>query len=155
MRLDGHIDTISLSISFPNYKMFYKYRMTTSTRGWVVIALSPSILWEYECAFCKYNAADSRISKLPKDYLNSIKSLKEMFAENNEDKGVRTANRLKEFDPTDPQAEVLVFSNIPIEKIISINFYDKKLQSEFSEKHPNILSTYNKEHFDTRDYVRK
>jgi hypothetical protein len=56
LRLDGHTNSISLSLSFPNHRMFYKYRMGSEAQGWVVLAISPEVLWDYECAFCKHNA---------------------------------------------------------------------------------------------------
>jgi TPR repeat protein len=55
LRLDGHQNSISLSVSFPNYKMFYKYRMQPNAKDWVVIAIKPEVLWEYKVAFCQHN----------------------------------------------------------------------------------------------------
>ena len=59
-RLDQCPDSISLSISFPNYKMFFPYRQK-NTAKWAVILLKPDILWEMDCAFCMDNAASSLI----------------------------------------------------------------------------------------------
>ncbi|PJF38016.1 MAG: DUF4433 domain-containing protein, partial [Phototrophicales bacterium] len=121
LRLDGHEDSVSLSIAFPNYKMFYRYRANTQSRGWAVIAINPSVLWECECAFCKHNAADSRIARVPLEKLKSLSSFQAMFAEDESGNALagilgvdykqetRETNKLKSFDPTDPQAEVLVF----------------------------------------------
>lgn len=166
MRLDGHEDSISLSIAFPNYKMFYRYRMNSSAVGWVVLAIHPSVLWEYECAFCKYNAADSKIYSIPKEKLKNLSSfnsmfaedehnelLKELFGEENKTE-TREDKKLKPFDPTDPQAEVLVFDIIPVEKIIGITFENAKLLNEFKQKYPSINAVFSKYYFSSRSYVR-
>lgn len=166
LRLDGHEDSVSLSIAFPNYKMFYRYRMNSNTDGWAVLAIHSSVLWEYECAFCKYNAADLRISSIQKDELKSLSAFKSMFAEFEQDDffmevlgdeykpSTRTEKKLKAFDPTDAQAEVLVFDIIPVEKIIGVAFENNKLLNDFKNKHPNIKAVLNKKFFSSRDYVR-
>ncbi|WP_201541095.1 DarT ssDNA thymidine ADP-ribosyltransferase family protein [Psychrobacter faecalis] len=48
MRLDGVLDSISLSFSHPNFKMFYKYRKQTSDDDWVVLKISPSLIYGKE-----------------------------------------------------------------------------------------------------------
>ncbi len=154
LRLEGYEEALSLSISFPNYKMFYKYRMSTSCRGWVVIAVNPSILWEYECAFCKYNAADSRISSRQRSELMGINSLKEMFIEDSNNKGVRQDEGLQQFDTTDPQAEILVFQNIPMLKILEFNFENPSLLADFQSKYPNLNAKLKTTYFSSRSYVR-
>lgn len=166
LRLDGHQDSVSLSIAFPNYKMFYRYRINSKADGWAVLAIRSSVLWEYECAFCKYNAADSRMSCIQKDDLKSLSAFKSMFAEFEQDDflievfGIenkpktRTDKKLKTFDPTDSQAEILVFDIIPVDKIIGIAFENIKLLSDFKSKYPNIKAILNKNYFSSRDYVR-
>lgn len=57
-RLDGQREAICLSISFPNYKMFYKYGFNNRS-DWVVLLLKPSILWELDCKFYQENAASN------------------------------------------------------------------------------------------------
>jgi len=83
LRLDGHVDSVSLSIAFPNYKMFYRYRNNDPSQSWAVLALSPSVLWEYECAFCTSNAADARISKISVKDLKTIEAFMGMYKESN------------------------------------------------------------------------
>lgn len=61
LRLDGHQDGTSLSIAFPNYRMFWKYRQDNVGVDWVVLGIHPSVLWTKDCAFCRHNAADARI----------------------------------------------------------------------------------------------
>ena len=170
LRLDGHEDSVSLSIAFPNYKMFYRYRSNVQSRGWAVIVIHPSVLWEYECAFCKHNAADSRISRVDINTLKTVEAFKGMYeelqavkfpyflAENQQHMAnelSRSFNNLKAYDPTDPQAEVLVFDVIPPEKIIGIAFESKILMNEFKGKYPNIKSIFNTYYFSARCRVRR
>ena len=121
IRLDGYLDATSLSISFPNSKMFYKYRSMNLEDSWVVLIISASLLWEKDCAFCKHNAADARIRSKSKFDLMTPKSLSEMF---DEMPGLesRASQALKDFDPTDVQAEVLVFGFIHPSKITGVVF---------------------------------
>jgi len=180
MRLDGHEDSVSLSIAFPNYKMFYRYRSNTQSRGWAVIAIHPSVLWEYECAFCKHNAADSRISRVDIDSLKTIEAFKDMYKEDqtretrlnrlkelnapdllieNEQRLInessRSFNKLEAYDPTDPQAEVLIFDIVSPDKITAVVFESSRLLNEFKEKYPNIKAVLNRNYFSARCYVRR
>ena len=61
-RFDGHRNSTSVSIGFPNCQMLYKYRMADAAVDWSILVLHPSILWAKNCAFCRHNAADGRIS---------------------------------------------------------------------------------------------
>jgi hypothetical protein len=111
LRLDGHLDGISLSIAFPNHLMFYKYRNGGEDLTWVVLAIDTSVLWNLECAFCCHNAADGRISSKSLNDLGTLGSFQRMFEEQ-ECLPSRGEQRLRAFDPTDAQAEVLVFGVI-------------------------------------------
>ena len=51
-RFDNLQNTISVSIGFPNYKMFYKLRDEDASKKWVIISLNPKILFEKTCVFC-------------------------------------------------------------------------------------------------------
>jgi hypothetical protein len=121
MRLDGHLDGISLSIRFPNYRMFYKYRRENPEIDWVVLGIHPSVLWEKNCAFCCHNAADLRISRQPLKNLQTVEAMQGMFAEL-EGLESRKEQRLESSDPTDGQAEVMVFDVIEPELIIGVAF---------------------------------
>lgn len=81
LRLDGHRDGVSLSIAFPNYRMFYRYRMVNPRTQWVVLGIEPSILWRNDCAYCCHNAADARISTQPLAQLKTPAAFDSMFAE--------------------------------------------------------------------------
>lgn len=108
-RLDGHRDASSLSISTPNGRMLYKYHQVDLSAHWAVLILRPDILWEKNCAFCRHNAADRRISSQPISSLVTVAALEGMFeGDESEDSNYW----LRVYDPIDEQAEVLVFDVI-------------------------------------------
>lgn len=127
-RWDGHSDASCLSISFPNSKMFYKYRQADVNADWLVLGVHPSILWLKSCAFCKNNAAKREISSQPLDLLKQPQSLLSMFQE--VDGFVsRKEMGLKPFQTTDIQAEVLVFDVIEPQYIIGAVFNKSKVKT--------------------------
>jgi hypothetical protein len=118
-RWDNTLDSISLSISFPNYKLFYEQRQKHKGT-WVVIQLDKSILWELDCAFCHKNAASSEVRCIDIQQRKSVEALRAMFC--NTPDNLRGKLNLPDRYTTDPQAEVLVLENIPtryIEKVYS------------------------------------
>ncbi|MEB0079402.1 DarT ssDNA thymidine ADP-ribosyltransferase family protein [Pseudomonas sp. CCI3.2] len=156
LRLDGHKDSNSVSIGFPNSQMLYKYRMAEPLVDWVILVLHPSILWVKDCAFCKHNAADGRISCCPLPELMTPESLLGMFEEID---GClpRAEQRLKTSDPTDVQAEVLVFDVIEPQYIVGV-IYEKALVRDahahlLSDRKPYVHSN-NKGMFANRKYAR-
>lgn len=155
-RWDFHPDSVSLSICFPNHLMFYKYRMETAD-DWVVLVIHPSLLWEAKCAFCKHNAADGRISRLPVDQIVGHIALSQMFDEL-EGHRSRADQKLKPCDPTDPQAEILMFNIVEPRKIVGVVFRDKATKQRYGKDHPNLKVWYHREGkgiFSSRTYVRE
>ncbi len=131
LRLDGRTDGTSVSIAFPNNSMFYRYRMEDETVPWVVLALHPAILWEKDCAFCMHNAADARISCQDLDRLKTTEALAGMYGEI-EGVASRKEQRLKGYDPTDVQAEVLVFDVIEPKYVVGAVFATEAIKNEYS-----------------------
>lgn len=106
-RHDGRPESTSLSIAFPNGPMFYKYSQESSAK-WAMLLMPPSLLWKKDCAFCRHNAATTHISTTPVEDLKTSQAFLGMF----EDDGTREEECLEPYDPTDVQAEVLVFDVI-------------------------------------------
>ena len=118
-RYDGYTDFISLSVSFPNYKMFYKKRQTMD-EDFAVLLIDSSVLKLYdqkERKFSNKNAASNNSQKG-----GSFEYLKQMF----ERPSLREKLGLQENYTTDPQAEVLIKGRIPTDYIkeIHINTLD-------------------------------
>jgi len=140
-RMDGWLDCISVSISWPNYKMFCQKRDENITaKGWAILQLHPSILWELPCKYYATNAA-SKSSAFNNDYHSSPWTLRRMF-EFEEHRINIPLNYT-----TDPQAEVMVTKHIPTSYIKGILVEDAKdltfirQQTDFpTEIYPNIFS---------------
>lgn len=130
-RYDGRRDATCLSISFPNSQMFYKYRAENESKEWIVLVIPPAILWLKTCAFCKHNAADGRISRQPLNELMTDTAFRGMFEEL-ESLPTREEQSLKPWDPTDVQAEVLVFDTIEPAFIKGIVFMSAVTRDKFS-----------------------
>jgi len=142
-RFDYRTHMISLSISYPNDKMFYKNRINDRSQEWAVLRLSPSILWELDCLFCPANAASSSISSANDNALSGSRALKKMFN--------KQAGNLRVCDPTDSQAEILVNSHIPtkyIESVVLEQETETILDTSFNI---NVDSGY----FHNREYALK
>ena len=120
-RIDGHSDANCLSVSFPNYRMFYRLRRTLGGE-WIVLAISPDVLSEFECLYCNTNAAHSSELVRTRDIRRTPAAFEEMFGESARctAPGGRSALGLPLGAPTDPQAEILVRGTIPPKHIKAI-----------------------------------
>lgn len=119
LRLDGQTDTISCSISFPNYKMFYRLRMSQPDINWVVIGISPEVLYLKNCIFCKENAANNSVTSIPVRERTGLTAFRKLFEER-ADGTSRASLGIKNCHPTNPQAEVLVPQQIELKHILGI-----------------------------------
>jgi hypothetical protein len=119
-RIDGYPNASCLSITFPNYKMFYRYRCNTPNQDWVVIEFKPEVLWEKDCAFCISNAACNSVTAIPIDQRKTGQAFSGMF-ENIHDMAPRETTLIPPNCSTNPQAEVLVFSTIEPTYIMNVN----------------------------------
>lgn len=120
-RWDGHRNSTSVSVGFPNCQMLYRYRRADENAEWTILVLHPSILWVKHCAFCRHNAADGRISRQNPAELATPEAFVGMFEEI-EGVEARATQRLKPYDPTDVQGEVLVFDVIEPQFIVGVIF---------------------------------
>lgn len=116
MRLDNAQESTSVSISFPNYKMFYRLTQADLAARWVVLAIAPDILWTLRCAFCKTNAASNAVRFQQMQTRMTLQALEELFA----DFPHKKRGSIPHSYPTSPQAEVLVFDPIPATMIRSV-----------------------------------
>lgn len=142
LRLDGYQSSISLSVSFPNYGMFYKYRSRSNekTVDWVVLELDPSILWKLESAFCYKNAASGEMTKISVNERKQPEYLHKMFDDNGQN---RQDLNLYDNNPTDPQAEVLCFGSISPEYIKGVHFYSELDKDRWILKNGEHAKSFN------------
>jgi hypothetical protein len=146
VRLDKKPSRISLSVSYPNWKMFYNKRKNNDAEGWVLLMLDSKILWELDCWFIPKNAASGSEYKGSKS--SSCEKFVEMFDDTNR------SNLYPLNWTTDVQAEVMVKDKIPAEYIKSIfveNYQDKELCEQKCK--PNIEIIINKKFFGPRTLI--
>ncbi|MDW2878161.1 MULTISPECIES: DarT ssDNA thymidine ADP-ribosyltransferase family protein [Bacillaceae] len=134
-RFDGCEDATSVSIQFPNYRMFYKYREQNREVDWVVLGLRKEILWQKKCAFCVENAASSNISSSSIAQRLGIEAFKKMYEEY-PGKPSRQQLAIDKSLPTNPQAEVLVFDKIETSYIWGVAFLNQNLLNKYSNLIP-------------------
>ncbi|NLS56071.1 DarT ssDNA thymidine ADP-ribosyltransferase family protein [Hafnia alvei] len=110
--------------------MFYKCRQADTHADWVVLGISPRVLSDKNCAFCKRNAATKEISGQPLENLQTPASLEGMFEEI-ENYSSRQMQGLKPSHTTDVQAEVLVFDVIEPQYIFGAVFNKQDLKTHY------------------------
>lgn len=151
-RHDGHKGASCLSISHPNYKMFYSLRERDNTQKWVVVAFKPDVLWVKDCAFCHENAASNNITAIPIQQRKGVAAFQKMF-DPIQGKPDRDSLGLPEYCPTNPQAEVLVFGAIEPEYILGVITPDRQTESELKVLYPNVDFLYHRAFYSARlDY---
>jgi cold shock CspA family protein len=148
-RLDGYLQAICLSMSFPNYRMFYRYS-SNNRDEWVVLLFNSSLLWELDCAFCKENAAKNTVTQIPLTQRKQASSLQKMFEDYNHIR--RLDLDIPDNYPTHPQAEVLVFNRIPTHYINGIDFWTKEAAKLWMSSNADIISMYSQKFFHGSQY---
>jgi len=127
-RFDFRLDAVSMSIEFPNYQLFYRFRKQqgTSERDWCIIEVCPSVLWTSECVFSAENAASASEARREDHLRRGVDGFTRLF----DDSGGTRRNvtrdklRLPQAFPTNPQAEVQVLRGIRPEKIRAFHTVD-------------------------------
>lgn len=104
-RHDGREEVNFLSVSFPNYKMFFtKRKRKPNPDEWAVILFDLNVIRKHVCEFSASNS-----SSLDSESIEGIEGIKKMFFNSQ----LREQLRLPDHYTTDPQAEVLESSVIP------------------------------------------
>ena len=144
-RLDKMKNANCLSISFPNYSMFYSKRIKAED-DWIVLIFKPQIVSKHKCKFSNVNAAS------PKAIISSgVNGLKDMFF----NEKLRKQNDLPNNYTTNPQAELLEFSVISPKEISEIILFSDTYLSKVNAiaKTHDIKVNISKKYFSPRiDY---
>ena len=119
-RIDNRFDASCFSFMHPNYKMFYVARERTHL-DYVVLYLDSAACCNFESAFYITNAAHCERNCYFAGNHKNFESLRDMFADF-DDGMTRKDYGIKDYFPTDPQAEVLIFDTIPPEYIKGVFF---------------------------------
>jgi hypothetical protein len=146
-RLDGKTYCTSLSVSLPNYKMLSHLRQQEPNARWVLLLINPQVLCGDErYLYCsKGNAAAWHGGTL----FNGADAFERIFEEPNREEGysiLRKELGLNDWEPTNPQAEILLSGKIEAKDIQGIIFENYKDFYYFKKKHgDNRLIEYNVE----------
>ena len=145
-RANGLKNGICLSISFPNYKMFYAIRENKKkTEGvndshWVVLLLASKVLWELDCAFCQENASSNAMRFIQLEDRKKPDALQSLFVEVYHDvdgkEYPRQSLSIPRNFPTNPQAEILVFDRISPGYISEVVFWDFTALRQWKSDNP-------------------
>lgn len=147
-RLDGELNRVCTSISFPNYKM--KYPLENQGYNFMIYDIKPEILLtKLDTQFYYTNAANGFFYDIDKNTLATNEALEDMFYEED-----REPN-LEKFYTTDPQAEALISDAVPIEYINGIvaNYYDEEIRKACKEKELTFTIN-NRLHKYRKDFAR-
>lgn len=101
-----------------------------------MIVFSSDILLKYDCLFYPCNAADSRVSQKDISEFRGAEALERLFY---------TEGReiyLKDYHPTDVQAEVMIRGNISPSYISFICINDEQLTNEYKINFPRFKFIY-------------
>ena len=138
-RIDGHLDAICLSVSYPNAKMFYKYR-SLKAGDWVLLEIHPSVLWTKDCAFYPTNAASNSVRFKNIDLMKGATAFSDLFAD--DVYGTAREGYLTDEYTTDVQAEVLVFEKIDTSYIVNTFHPNKESSQRFKDQYPQTNQCY-------------
>lgn len=151
VRVD-YTSAICTTISFPNYKMFYRLQLDNPGVEWAVFEISPRALWELDCAFCTTNAASASVAAINIDQRKNLAAFQAMFGDVSGK--IRQTLNIPEEYPTDPQAEVLFTNGIPRQYIKSVNVKTPAERIALMNIHKNIDIWYDWSYFSPRkDYA--
>ena len=142
-RYDECENAICMSIEFPNYKMFYSLRKENPDIDWAVLLINASVLLDFDCAFCTTNAGSAESYSIPIEKRKGILAFQNLFDEY-PGKPTRKEMNIKNWHPTNPQAEVLVFEKVPITYIAKVFFQNNRTMDEYSSYIPDCTETISK-----------
>ena len=132
MRLDDHLDAVSVSIHSINESMFIKKEREYGGE-WLIFELNASLLWTHSCRFCWKNAATSEIRN-KKGFLGGPWAFSKMFEDraiiSTDDRSFRDVLERTDCQPTDNSAEVQVFHPISPNTIINVIVRNERVKVE-------------------------
>ncbi|MDK3071482.1 DarT ssDNA thymidine ADP-ribosyltransferase family protein [Sedimentitalea sp. JM2-8] len=125
-RIDRLREAISLSIEQPNFEMMKaKYRRLSGDVAWVLLHLSPEILWNNRCRFAYTNAAKTEI--LRGGALSDDQAFEDMFTRRGRHVPYIISDNRPPSHPLDPHAEVQVLERIAPHHITGAEVWGYKI----------------------------
>lgn len=138
LRSDELTETTSVSIEFPNYKMFYKLRIENPDKDWAIIFINSRVLLDKLCLFCYDNASNPEIKNIPYKKRMSKDMFSKMFKDIKEYPS-RKETRLKRYFTTSPQAEILISGIVEVDYIDKVIFINTKTKEKYREFIPRFI----------------
>jgi hypothetical protein len=163
-RLDNLLNWISTSIMHPNYAYMHSIKARDPHKQFAIVELDPKLLWTHDWIAFPTNAAAKESQSLllnDPNRLMGLNGLINLFKDGisrdrlNPAKISRSSYSLSDNEPTDPQAEVMFFREIPSHFIKRVYFEVDKDQIGISEsqirkmvaKLPNIYEFKSQKYF--------
>lgn len=151
-RYDG-TGAISATISYPNYKMFYRLRCDSPGVEWVVLKLKRSLLWRTRCAFSDTNAGDGSVYSVPIARRQGLAALQSMFGDYGRIE--RATLKIPDHYTTNPQAEVLLLDGATVDDIKGVYFQRSTTREQYDAQYSDLQCHLNGGFFDGRsDYAQ-
>jgi len=135
LRLDN-THAVCMSITFPNYKMFWGCRNDHPDETWVVMGISPRVLWETDCAFCSANAASGGVTAIPLAQRMGLGAMQSMFAD--WPAKPRAELGIPDNYATNPQAEVLALRGVAPNYFLGVGVQNEAVKQELVAKYPGL-----------------
>lgn len=154
LRLDNVTESISTSITFPNYKMFWPIRLDNPGEDWAILVIEAEKVLKLKCAFCSQNAASNQERLIELKNKSTYEAYLNMFKENHPFY-TRDEMNLSPNMTTNPQAEVLVLENVPVQYIKFCFFENRSILNKYEHLFSavNITPWFNNVYFRPRcDY---
>ncbi len=149
-RYDECREANCMSISFPNYRMFYKLSHSNQD-DWIILLLKSDVIWKLDCAFSLENASSKHALRVPLEKRRQISQFEKMFSDYNHVK--RQSLGIPDYYTTNPQAEVLIFELISSSYIKEVHFYTLAAMQRWIMEHPGSYPqkmVYNQTFFSPR-----
>lgn len=142
-RRDGRTDYISTSIEYPNVWYYNaKRNINPKVNTWAVIFIDTNVCMDDSTLFCPINSASSKGHYIG----GQVENFKRVF---DSEVGFRHRSPLMlECCPTDDQAEVLVYRNIPVIAICGVAFESdaiahvmQELLDKYGVRYPDLYAS--------------
>ncbi len=127
LRLDGKKDFINCSIQYPNFWYYNKIKDNNPIfEDWCILYIDPLVITYDTTEFCSVNAATAHGAYIESGYDAFADMYSNKICVNGKYDRFRPKNKLLNV-PTDDQAEVLVYKNIPRKYITGIAFKNEEI----------------------------
>ncbi|MGP2655424.1 DarT ssDNA thymidine ADP-ribosyltransferase family protein [Malaciobacter sp. WC5094] len=137
-RHDGLKNGICCSIMFPNYKMFYPLRINNPDEKWCVLVINKNVLYNRICVFSNENAASHNVTSMNIGDRLGLNGLSNLYRDDIQGWPKRNTLNIPNSFPTNPQSEVIVLGNIPLDLIQGVVFSSEEERTVYTQLYPNL-----------------